>query len=182
MKYITYVITFGLAMLVGCSGKNKYDVTSYYDAKEKEEVLTTIVNYIFMAPPYTAMKDRFQEKHRAFYQKSLHQFSLVKYYIADDGTHYFYLTRPGVDGKEKRGVGGHFKMIDKTHLTDFREAFVTPSLPEDEVRGRCAFLFDEMVKDSLDQYLTMDTYVQWPNPISYYDTLTYEWKLKSDLQ
>ena len=67
-------------------------------------------------------------------------------------------------------------------LTGFCEVFVTPILPEADVKGRCAFLFDEMVKGNIDQFLTMESYVQWPNPVSYYDTITYEWKLKPDFE
>ncbi len=63
-------------------------------------------------------------------------------------------------------------------LTHFREAFVTPVLSDAEVRGRCTFLFKKMVEGDLEKYLTMQTYVFWPNEATYYDTVTYEWKLK----
>ena len=100
----------------------------------------------------------------------------------NNGTHYFYLVRPAPNPKEKRGVGGHFKMGKDFQLTDFCEMVVTPVLPEEEVKGRCAFLFDEMVKGSLDKYLLMESCVQWPNPVSYYDTITYDWKLKPEFE
>jgi hypothetical protein len=79
---------------------------------------------------------------------------------------------------EKRGVGGYFKMDKNYKLKGLREVFVTPILTEAEVKGRCAFLFDEMVNHNIDKFISMETYVQWPNKISYYDTITYEWKTK----
>jgi len=176
-------ILFGILLLsvLGCSNKDKYDVSRYYNLKEEDEVLASIVTYLFDAPPYTSMKDRFESKHVNYYSNVAARFSIEKYYIAKDGTHYFYVIRPASTPKEKRAVGGHFKIKD-SQLTDFREEFVTPVLPEADVKGRCAFLFDEMVKGNLAKYKEMKSYIQWPNPISYYDTITYEWKLNPDLE
>ena len=128
------------------------------------------------------MEDRFKPEHRSFYLSITPKFSINKYFISDTDVHYFYVVRPGPSEKEKRGVGGHFRMKDKFQLTNFREEFVTPLLPEEEVTGRCAFLFDEMVKGNLAQYQKMETYMQWPNEISYYDSIAYEWKMKPGLQ
>ncbi len=154
----------------------------YYDAKEQDQLLTSIITYIFDAPPLTMMKDRFKPEHHNYYSFLTSRFSIEKYFVADDGTHYFYVVRPAPSPKEKRGVGGHFKMKDDFQLTDFREVFVTPILTEEDVKGRCAFLFDEMVKGNVGKFLSMESYVQWPNPVSYYDSITYEWKLKPDFE
>ncbi len=174
------VTVFCFASLIGCSSKDKYDVSRYYDAPEQDKVLASIIVFVFDAPPLTLMKDRFRPEHINYYSSLTSRFSIEKYFIADDGTHYFYLVRPAPNPKEKRGVGGHFKMKNDFQLIEFREEFVTPILPTEDVKGRCAFLFDEMVKRNLAKYLTMESYVQWPNPVSYYDTLTYEWKLKPE--
>lgn len=174
MKKVLIVIL----ILAGCTSKDKYDVTRYYDAKQQNQVLTSLVTFIFDAPPLTPMSDRFKPEHRNFYSFTASRFSIEKYFIAEDGTHYFYVIRPAPSPQEKRGVGGHFRMKDGYQLTEFSEVFVTPILPEADVKGRCAFLFDEMVKGTIDKYLTMESYVQWPNPASYYDSTTYEWKLK----
>ena len=174
------MIIFFAVLLFSCSSKDTYDIARYYDVPEQDKVLTGIITYIFDAPPLTPMKDRFKEQHRNYYSFLSSRFTILKYFISDDGTHYFYIVRPAPSPKEKRGVGGHFKMDDNFQITDFREVFVTPILPDEDVKGRCAFLFDEMVKGSVDKFLTMESYVQWPNAASYYDTLTYEWKLKPE--
>jgi len=173
---------FGLLLLISCNSRDRYDVAHYYNQQEQDEVLTQILTYIFDAPPLTPMKDRFKPEHHFFYSNLTPRFSIARYYIAADGTHYFYVIRPTPKADEKRGVGGHFRMKEKFKLTDFREEFVTPILPVADVNGRCAFMFDEMVKGNLEKYLTMESYVQWPNPISYYDSTTYEWKLKPDFE
>jgi hypothetical protein len=177
-----YTVALLATLLLGaCSTKDKYDVARYFKPQEQDAVLTSIVSYVFVAPPYTEMKDRFKDNHRGFYSEAASRFSIVKYYIADDGTHYFYIIRPGPKSTEKRGVGGYFKMDkgDKNYeLKEFHEVFVTPVMPEADIKDRCSFLFDEMVHHTIDKFLPMSTYIQWPNQITYYDTITYQWKMR----
>jgi hypothetical protein len=167
-----------LFLAAGCQPKDPYDVSKYYSLSEQERVLAAIVTYILDAPPLTKMQDRFNEKHHGYYAAAAATFQIDKYFISKEGLHYFYVIRPTPNPAEKRGVGGHFRMNGDFRVSDFREEFVTPILPEAEVKGRCGFLFDEMVKGTLSQYLEMPSYVQWPNAITYYDSSTYEWKLK----
>ena len=159
-----------------CSTRDKYDVARYHNPAEQDSVLTSIIAYIYAAPPYTLMKDRFEHRHRPYYSSLTPKFSFHKYFIAEDGTHYFYLIRPASKIGELRAVGGHFKMDSQYLLKGFHEVFVTPILPEEELGNRCAFLFDEMVKGTIDPYLKMKDYVQWPNEVSTYDTVAHEWK------
>jgi hypothetical protein len=169
-------------IIASCSAKDKYDVARYYDLPQQDKLLTHILTFMLDAPPSVPMKERFDSKHYNYYSFQTSKFSIVKYFIADDGTHYFYIMRPTSVPGEKRGVGGHFKMNKDFQLTDFREVFVTTAQPEKDIKEKSAFLFDEMVKGDITKYLSMTTYVQWPNEASYYDTLTYEWKLKPELE
>ena len=173
------LISVLIFLLIGCSTKDSYNVSHYYNKPEQDSVLTSIVNYIFTAPPYTKMKDRFEITHRHFYADPnlLSQFYINRYYIADDSTNYFYIIRPSPKVSEKRGVGGYFKINKNYKLSGFREVFVTPILSKEEAQAKGAFLFDKMVKGEIQEYLKMKTYVQWPNQASYYDTLEYQWKL-----
>lgn len=170
-----------LLALAGCAGKPNYDVNAYYDLKEQDEILAGIVAHIFTPPLYVKKEDRLKPEHRQYYLSITGKFKISQYFVAKNGIHYFYVVRPA-PGKDKRGVGGHFRLGEDFTLSEFREEFVTPALPEEEVTGRCAFLFDEMVKGDLQKYLTMESFVQWPNKISYYDTTACEWKLKPDFE
>jgi hypothetical protein len=174
MKALTPLL---IILFAACTSKPKYDPSKYYDLDEQSAVLTSIVSYVFEAPPYVVMKDRFKQEHRAFYKTKAQFFTLEKLFKAEDGKVYFYITRPSPNPKDKRGVGGYFKSNKDYVFSEFRELFVTPILPTEDVKGRCGFLFDEMVKGNLKQYEKMSSYIQWPNEISYYDTLTYEWKI-----
>lgn len=169
-----------IVALSACSSRDKYAVSNYYDPKEQDEMLTSIVTFLLDAPPYTKMSDRFAPEHRAYYRKAASRFKLDQYYVDDSGVHYFYVVRPAPEPGKGRGVGGHFRLSGKDTLISFKEEFVTPIMPVADITGKCKFLFDEMVKGTLEPYLEMTTYIQWPNPISVYDTTTYEWKLKAN--
>lgn len=178
MKYLIVLVT--VLSLTGCSlNSKKYDPESLYDGGEKDSVLASIVTYIFIAPPYTEMKDRFKAQHRRFYTDplTLSKFSLDKLYRAGDDTYYFLVLRPAAKVGERRAVGGYFKMEEDYKLSGFREVFVTPILAEEEAKKKGAFLFDRMVKGDIKEYLVMKSYVQWPNAASYYDSTKYEWVL-----
>jgi hypothetical protein len=165
-------------LFISCTSKDKYDPSVYYNLQEQDAILTSITNFIFDAPPYTAMKDRFKPAHRAFYSTKTRFFSIEKLFKTNDGRVYFYVTRPAPHPKDNRGVGGYFRLTQDFTFSEFRELFVTPILPAEEVKGRCSFLFEEMINGNLKKYEKMSTYIQWPNDASYYDTSTYEWKLK----
>jgi hypothetical protein len=171
-----------LMFFFSCASKDKYDPLTYYNAQEKDALLTSIISYIFIAPPYTAMTERFKPEHREFYSGLTSKFSLNELYLAADGTHYFFVLRPGPKSDEVRGVGGHFKRGDGFLLKDFREVFVTPLLSATEVKEKGSFLFDKMVGGEMKDYLRMKSYVQWPNEASVYDTVTYEWRLMDSVQ
>jgi hypothetical protein len=170
-----------LLAIVSCSsGDNKYEISNYYDPAQRDSVLTEIITYLSTAPVYTTMDKRFEPQHRNFYASLLPKYSIYKYFIADDGTNYFYVIRPASKIGDLRAVGGHFKMNKHFKPVHFTEVFVTPVFPEAELKTRTVFLFDEMIKGTIDPYLKMKTYAQWPNRASIYDSTTYEWKLNKD--
>jgi hypothetical protein len=171
-----------IILFISCSSKNKYAPSNYFDLPEQDAILTSIISHVFEAPPHTKMKDRFSSEHRAFYTTKTKFFTLEKLFKTEDGKVYFYITRPTPDPKNKRGVGGYFKFGKNFIFSEFRELFVTSILPMEDVKGRCGFLFDEMIKGNIKQYEKMTSFIQWPNEVSYYDTITYEWKLKSEFE
>lgn len=164
--------------LVSCQTKDKYDPAVYYDVNEQKEILTSIVTYIFDAPPYTSMKDRFKDEHRTYYKETSARFSLKKYFIRGE-EHYFFVLRPGAKQTEMRGVGGHYKMSKDNKISDFREVFVTPIMITNDAITKGSFLFDKMVLGEEKEFLKMKSFAQWPNEASLYDTITYQWVLNS---
>jgi len=105
------------------------------------------------------------------------------YYQADNGLHYFYLVRPAKSAQGNiRGVGGKFRLNALGEISSFKEIFNTPvaSLPELQRRGKELFL--KMINDGdLSDYLKHPDYVEWPNEMTYYDTVRHEWLIKPGL-
>jgi len=175
-----YSLPFVLVLLLfsSCSRKDKYDISQYYDRKEQDSLLARIVSYLYVAPDGVSMEDRFKAEHYPFYVEKAKAWSFINFYRNDNGVCYYYIERPASKVGEYRGAGGTFSIAADGSLTQFREAFVTPVLSDTDIRGRCTFLFKKMVEGDLEKYLTMQSYVFWPNEATYYDTVTYEWKLR----
>jgi hypothetical protein len=178
MKKIFLLIS--ILILHSCTTKDKYDINRYHTLADQDEVLTSIIAYLFAPPPYVSKQDRLKSEHRPYYSGLTPKFKMLQYYISPDDTHYFYLIRPSSIASEKRGVAGHFKMNKNFSLSEFKEEFVTRVMTEEDLKEKAAFLFDEMVKGNLQKYIGMKDYIQWPNEISYYDTVHYEWTIKPD--
>jgi len=174
-------LIFSAVFLFACSKDTKYSPSKFYDTEQQSILLTNIVTYIFDAPPSTLLKDRFKPEHKAYYETVKDRFSLEELFVDAEGTHYYLVLRPAARAGELRGAGGTFRVDKALNLIEFREAFVTPILPATEAKEKSIFLFDKMVKGQLADYFKMKTYVQWPNEISYYDTVVYQWKLKKEM-
>jgi hypothetical protein len=172
-----------LVLLASCNAKDKYSPATYLNETEQKDALSGIVTYIFSAPPYVSMKDRFKPEYKSYYDSmSQRLFSLDRFYVETNKRRYYLVMRPGTTDNHKRAAGGYYDVDATNNFGNFRETFVTPLLPDSVARERGRFLFDQMVKHDLEKYLKMQTYVQWPNPISYYDSTIYEWKMDLNLQ
>ncbi len=173
-------ITFLLFALVAvaCSSKKQYDFGGYHTLQEQNQIMTSIIAHIFTPPVYVSKEDRLKPEHRNYYSTLTPKFKMIKYYVSEDGTQFFYLTRPSSIASERRAVAGHFRIKPNYELSDFREEFVTTVMTEEDLTTKSSFLFDEMVNGNLSKYIGMKAYIQWPNDISTYDTVLHEWKIK----
>jgi hypothetical protein len=71
-------------------------------------------------------------------------------------------------------------MLNKEgRITSFEEVFNTPVASLDVLKKRGGELFSKMVRDgNVDEYLRHPDYVEWPNDMTYYDTVRNEWRIK----
>jgi hypothetical protein len=112
------------------------------DEARQKDVLSGIVTYIFSAPPYVSMKDRFKPEYKNFYDSiSQRLFTLDRFYVDNDKRQYYLVMRPGTSDTEKRAAGGYYSLDATNNFKDFREVFVTPMLPDSLARERGRFLF-----------------------------------------
>lgn len=180
MKSISFLVAFTL-VLSACQKQDRFNPDVYFSRSEKDSVLTGILSHILLPPPYVKGVDRIRPIHHSFYRTLILKYELDKVFLSDSGTYYYLLFRPGNKPDELRGVGGSFKMNSDFTLSEFREIFVTPILPAAETRKRGEFLFSELSSGNIKPYLKMKSYVEWPNEISYYDTLNFEWRWRKEL-
>jgi hypothetical protein len=173
MKYFLIALAICVA---SCSSKKQYDPSLCYDKAQQQWMLSRIIAHVYIAPPYVLTKDRLKLEYNEYYLNQTLNFDLQNLYITDDSTHYYLVKRPA-SGNNHRAVGGTFNVKGK-ELVNFKEIFITPALPDSILTERSMFLFDQMVRGDIEQFLKMPSYVQWPNEISFYDTVEFEWKLK----
>lgn len=156
--------------------KDRYDVNTYFDKAQQDSLLTNIITYIYSKAPQSSNQTRFQPQYRNYYVAVLPKFSIQNYYIAPDSTHYFFVIRPVGGLSFRRGVIGRYKLGKNRMPTDFEEVVNTPHLDEKILKERGKFLFAELIKNgSLDKYLSMKHYVEWPDANLIYDKKLNEW-------
>jgi hypothetical protein len=173
----TYVSIFFLA---ACSGRNEYSVEKYFSPAEQDTLLADITTYMYVMPRHATPESRFDPKFRRYYVESSRKFRFQKYFIGDDGTHYFYIIRPARSAESNiRGVGGKLRLDRDNHIVSFEEVFNTPPADLDILQQRGDRLFKELIrKGNVNDYLHHPDYIEWPDKTTYYDTATHQWLLK----
>jgi hypothetical protein len=165
-------------MFLAACQSNPHKVSNYFNASERDTLLTNIVTYVYQKAPYASNETKFQPQFRQFYVKNLPLFSIENLYQAPDSTNYFFVVRPvGNNAKYRRGVLGKFRLKKGSLMpTDFEEIINTPHLEEATVKERGNFLFKELVKNgNLDKYLSMKHYIEWPDSTLVYDKKNNGW-------
>lgn len=164
--------------LVGC--KDKYDIEKYYAKAEQDSLIADVITYVYNRPPFSTNQTKFENRFRRYYVDNVRNMRVEKFYVTNNGIHYFYLIRPANNTSfGLRGVGGTFRRDSNGRVKSFREVFVTPgaSLKDLQIRGE--ELFREMVRTgNVDAYQKNPDYIEWPARWNYYDTLQHEWLSK----
>ncbi len=172
-----------LISILGCTAfacKKKDDPLSYFTPSERDSLLTHIITYVYTRPPEATAQTRFKPSFKAYYVNHLHDFQFKKYFVSEEGIHYFYLIRParGPQGNI-RGVGGSFTLTETGEIVSFRELFNTPIGTQEELNAKGEELFNWLVHHgNVRNYLKNPDYIEWPDKMTYYDTLQYEWLIK----
>jgi hypothetical protein len=174
------IVVFFFCGLFLLSCKDKYKVSSYYSQAEQDSLIADIITYVYTKPTYATWQNRFEQKYRRYYVSSIKDFQLQPYFIDKNNTHYFYLIRParGPNGNI-RGVGGSFKMDNDGKISSFREIFNTPITTKEQLEVKGAELFNWMTTHgNVNDYLKNPDYIEWPNQMTYYDTVQHQWLVK----
>lgn len=164
--------------LVSC--KDKYEIKNYYSRAEQDSLLADIITYVYNKPTYANWQTRFDPAYRKYYVNHIKDFQFQHYFIDESNTHYFYLIRParGPQGN-MRGVGGSFTKDKNGKIKSFKEIFNTPIITQEQLQRKGSELFKWMViHGNVNDYLKNPDFIEWPDRMTYYDTIQHEWLVK----
>lgn len=176
MKKLTLLIFCGLLLLAGCHAKD--DAAYYFSKSEQDTLVTNIISIISEKPTYASDSTKFQVRFRSEYVKRLPVFQLINLSKDSSGTYTYFLSRPVAGRKDlRRGVIGKFTLQPNSlQIDQFEEVANTPHFDEETVKIRGGFLFKELIKKgTIDEYLAMKQYVEWPDASLIYDKKKRSW-------
>lgn len=178
-RLIVYIL-LAIALLASCTDNTKYDISTYLPNEDRRDsLLTDLITYMYKAPEGVRYrKERFDPKHRGYYMKQLPKFTVDKYYVTEDGIHYYFLVRPARNAHGyNRGAGGKFRLNDEGAIYDFEELYNTPMIPDEALLKKGRELFREMVKKGdVAAYIGKKEYVEFPNDRCIYDKEIRDWR------
>ncbi|CAN5186380.1 hypothetical protein BH09BAC3_BH09BAC3_01540 [soil metagenome] len=183
MKTSKYIVSL-LILLCSCAGKKDYNPATYLTAFEQVEVMTKIIRYMAKPPENLTFEERFYKGYDAYYNEQMSLHRLDAFYVDDNGTRYFMVSRIAPSLTEKRvAIGGTLKLDEQGKLIEYEEVFRTWKMTPDILAKKSAFLFDRMARGAnLEPYYTKnlkdDEYIEFPDDHTYFDKSARLWQTK----
>jgi hypothetical protein len=176
MKKFIILVFCGVFFTMGCHSKD--EAATYFSKSEQDTLMSNIITVISEKAPYSTDSTKYQLRFRAEYVKRLPVFHFIHLSKDSLGKFYYLLSRP-VAGRAdlRRGVLGTFTLKPNTLQFDqFEEIANTPHFDEETVKERGGFLFKELIKKgTIDEYMAMKHYVEWPDASLKYDKQKRAW-------
>jgi hypothetical protein len=164
---------WSVAVLASACGRSA-SVETHFSTQQADTLLVNIMTYLF-APEGVRAESRFEPRFRSTYYLDKENFSLMKLLRVSDGYYYYLILRRESDGC-RRALGGRFS-AEGTRVSKLEELFVGPVLGQAQALQNGEYVFREMVKSrGLPPHMAgMKHYVEWPNELRRYDTLSHSW-------
>lgn len=177
-KNIVLVVLLGFA-LIGCNSKEEYSADNYYTPEALKNNLFTILPYIAKLENGVNYENRFDASQKSYFeaQQNNFKFSMERYFITPDSTHYFLIWKiaPSLYVK-KIAIGGRYKKDKNGKIYAFEELFNTPKMKLEELKEKSFPLFDYMVKNgNVDKYIGDYLLVEFPDNKCVYDKNKTRW-------
>ena len=178
-KYVIKCICLVYVFSLSCShNEKKYSPENYYSADVIDSLMVDIVTYIGKKPKNADHITKYDPEYRNFYTEMSRDFNMRKLFIAEDGTHYFYIIRPARHPLgNRRAIGGRFLLDEYFQIRDFEEIFVTRVSDEENLNATGIQLFNELVRyGDTGSYLFNREIIEWPDDRCKYDNEKKEWR------
>lgn len=166
VRIITFIAFLGIiALMINIlMPGDPYDIKRYFSKEEQDTLITNIVTYMGVKPQNADWKIRHEAHYRQFYVQQAQSFSFYKYFVAEDGFHYFYIIRQVRNPLgNHRAIGGRYKVDEHLNLFEYEELFITHTLEEDYLREIAPDLFRALINNNLGKYLNNRLIIEWPD-------------------
>jgi hypothetical protein len=175
-------ITFALALItiLFTSCKKNYEPNHYLDQQQQTAIKIQLSKYMDKLPSGIAMEDRWTGKADKYYRLKADSMHLLRYYVADDGYNYFYITRlvPSIHEGDRRATAGRFKVQKNDGIINLEEFFLSNILPEHALIEAADELFDQVIKNEAMDSKSFPELIEWPNDYFTYDKKRNVWDRK----
>lgn len=179
MKRCNLFIVVSLLLLSACTN-NKYEPQRYLSRQQEDSLIYKVIRYAAKLPANANHDTKFDTKFDPYYKALAAEYDIRAYYIDEDSTHYFVMTRPARSITPMReSIGCKLRYNNDGTISEYEEVFRTWKMPEDKMNERFPVLFDRMVKgESLEPYYSKtkgDQYIEFPDDRFYFDKADRKW-------
>lgn len=182
-KYILLSLSLGVAIAFSaCSPKEIQPTVQLTDA-QIEDFKYSISRYINRLPNHVNHQTKFESKFDPIYQQMAAKNSLDKYYVGENDTIFFEISKLAPSLKIKKvATGGKLVKDKQGAIVYYEETYRTWKMDTTLLQERTAVFFDEMINHkSLRPYYTEqtndDTHIEFPNNGTFYNKKTRNWEL-----
>lgn len=179
---IVIIVLSAAAYFILFPPKGTYHIDRYIPREQQDSLLVNVVTLMGVKPRYADHQTRMEPRYRQFYIEQSRNYYFYRYYVDDNGLHFFYMIRPARHPLgNRRAIGGSFRLGDDLELLDYREEFVTQVLEEERLRELADVLFPALIAGDLQQHLSNKLIIEWPDDRLRYDLQKREWRYDVEL-
>lgn len=184
-KQIACILFSLCVFMMSACNKDKYDVAAHLNQDQQKVIKMELARYMEKLPPRITMEKRWDSAADRYYQLKADSMHLLKYYKADDGYEYFFVTRivPSVRVGERRASVGRFKrsksdfVKDVVRFDELEEFCLTNIMEEQALVNSSDALFEEVVKNKkIADNSVNHQLIEWPNAYFAYDKKSFGWE------
>jgi len=166
-KGVLYRFIVSLLLLSSCTN-DSYDPNKFLTPEAQQKLIRETVYYSMKVAPNANHETKFNEEFDWYYDRAAKEVEITKYYIDENGNHYFLMSRVARSITPMReGIGGKIRYDDSGKLNAYEEIFRTWKMESDSLELKGAMLFDRMVKGKdLSLFYSKfqgDKYIEFPN-------------------
>jgi hypothetical protein len=165
----------------GCKSEiDKFKPEDYFTESQKKSILMQLVLKTSDKPSGNLTASEIE----AYYQQEA--FTCTWHFVHEkNGSFFFFVSHPAPSLYDKRaGIGGKFKTDDYLHIKGFKEVFRTFKMKPSVLQKKGGVLFEKMVNgQDLSPYYPnrnsdKDEWIEFPDQLNYYDSLSQSWKMR----